>query len=372
MYRLIFRLLVTALALLSALVLWQQGQLQVLALQRIDPLPQTHALLAEKRYAEAAEYLGFFMEHDYVQHDPQAQALWQQIDTERRAWHYQAGKVWQGMIEGSSDETAGQVASVLSDLMVIGDLRDLAVQASRYLRDEETDPVIVALSALGVAATGAQLLSGAGTVASAGAASPALAGSTAAKQGIVTLKALRRADSLPPWLGATLVRASRNAASSRNLDEVGEIFQSVQTLGKTPGGLRLLRHSTDAASLHRMARFADHFAPHGATLYRIGGDTALQAGTQLHRLDKSSIQLAATYGQRGLRVLDDMGTLRFVKYSARASKIVWKGDLQQLLSRLLLQLPRWALLALIALGILVWWPTRRRKNPPAARQEPSL
>lgn len=45
------------LAAVSAGVLWQQAQLSVLALSRIDPLPETRMMIAEERYAEAADYL---------------------------------------------------------------------------------------------------------------------------------------------------------------------------------------------------------------------------------------------------------------------------------------------------------------------------
>lgn len=369
MLKLLFKLLITLLALAAALALWQRGQLQVLALQRIDPLPEARALAAQHRYAEAAEYLGFFMEHDYVGRNPEAQALWREIGRQRGSWRYQIEKAAEGVLLGSSDETAGQVASVISDFLVVGDVRDLAIQVWRYSRDKETDAVLAALATLGIAASGAQLLSGAGTAATAGAASPALAGSTSAKQGIATLKTLRKLGQLPDWLGDELIRAAKAAARTGKLDSAGTLLQSVKTLGKTPGGLRLLRHSGDAASLQRMARFADAFAPHGATLYRIGGDAALRAGGQARRLGKSSIVLAATYGRRGLRVLDDLGAPRFVKYAARAAKIGWKGDFPRLLSRWLLTLPQWLLAALAMPGLLVWLPRKRRPARPLA-QEP--
>ena len=41
-----------------------------MALVRIDPVPETRTLVAEERYADAADYLGFFMDYDYVQQDP--------------------------------------------------------------------------------------------------------------------------------------------------------------------------------------------------------------------------------------------------------------------------------------------------------------
>lgn len=357
---LIFKLCMTLLAFAAGAVLWQRGQLQVLALQQIDPLPAVQAMVAEKRYTEAADYLAFFMEYGYVRNNPDAQKLQQHIAQTRQNWQYQFGKVWEGAIKGQSDEAAGQMASVISDFLVVGDIRDLGIQAWRYAHDEQTDPVIAALSGLGLAATSAQIISGAGTVGTAGASAPALAASTTAKRAAGTLKGMRKMGQLPDWLSSELVRASKISAKTGNLDEAKDLLQSMHTLSQFPGGLRLLKHTQDMPSLRRMAAFAESFGPHSATLYRLGGNQALHAAEQLHRLDKSSIKLATTYGKNGLKALDEVGSIRFAKYAARAAKITAKGQWLNLLARWLLALPVWLLILIAALGPLAWLPHRRR------------
>ncbi len=57
--RLPFKIFLLILACIAGGVLWQQAQLSVLALSRINPVPEIESLIAEKRYAEAADYLGF-------------------------------------------------------------------------------------------------------------------------------------------------------------------------------------------------------------------------------------------------------------------------------------------------------------------------
>ncbi|MEJ2387545.1 MAG: hypothetical protein P8Y27_09675 [Chromatiaceae bacterium] len=52
------KLLLLLVGAVAAGVLWQQDRLAVLALSRVDPLPETKALVARQRYAEAADYLG--------------------------------------------------------------------------------------------------------------------------------------------------------------------------------------------------------------------------------------------------------------------------------------------------------------------------
>ena len=365
MTKLIAKLTLLFIAVIAIGVLWQRSQLAALALTRIDPVPETRELIAQERYAEAADYLAFFMDYPYVQTNPEAQALQREIEGVRDSLGYQAAKLRDGLLSGTSDETIGQVAGVATDLFVIGDLRDLAKQGINWAQGEETDEVIAALAAIGVAASAAQLASTAATVGTAGAAAPSVAATTAVKGGTVVLKAARKLGKLPPWLGKTLVKAAKTAKDTGKLDSVTELFGNVYALAKTRDGLKLLSHTQDAASLKRMAGFAETFGQQSATLYRIGGETVLKTARRAGELGQDTIKLAATHGQQGLRLLDQIGAVKFVKYSARASKIAYKGDLIRLIARLLTRIPTWMLYALAGLGIGVWVPWRRPRRDKA-------
>ncbi len=357
MIKLIPKLILLFIALIAVGVLWQRAQLSVLALSRIDPVPEARQLVEQKRYAEAADYLGFFMDYAYVQADPAAQALQQEVDAVRGSLRYQAGKLGEGLLDGTSDETLGQAAGVATDFFVIGDLRDLGKQGANWVQGEEMDEVIAALATIGVVASAAQILSGAATVGTAGAAAPTVAAATAVKGGATILKAARKLGKLPPWLGTTLLKSAKTVKETRSLDTA--LFGDVYTLAKTRGGMTLLGQTQDAASLKRMAVFAETFGEHSATLYRIGGDAALNTARRAGELGQDTIKLAATFGQQGLRTLDRVGAVNFDEYSSHASKIVYKGDLTRLIARWLMQLPTWALYALAGLGGAVWLPWRR-------------
>jgi len=114
-YKLPFKLALLLSAAVSASVLWQQGQLAVLALSRIDPVPETRQMVAAGHYAEAAGYLDFFMEYDYVNQDAAAQALHAQIAQEHGRAADQAGKAKEGLVDGTSNETIGQIVGVASE-----------------------------------------------------------------------------------------------------------------------------------------------------------------------------------------------------------------------------------------------------------------
>jgi hypothetical protein len=359
MIRLGAQLLVTALGCLAGYVLFMEQELRVAALSRVDPLPQAQALVNEKRYAEAADHLRFFMQYDYVSENTEAVALFERINAKRESWLYQASKLVEGVLEGTSDETVGKAAGIATDFLVIGDIRDLTEQGINWSAGEKVDPVVTALSSLGILATGAQIASGGATVATGGAAAPAVVGATAAKSGVIILKAAHKLGKLPPWLGKSLVGAARAVASTKSFAALSETFIDVNKLARTRGGFHLLSESTDAVSLRRMARFAEQFGEDTATLYRLGGEVAVKAAQHTGELGKDAIKLAATYGQDGLRMLDRYGALTFAKVASRGGKALYKGNIFRLAVQLLLGMPRSVLVGLLALGAGVWMPWKR-------------
>lgn len=339
------KLILLLVACVAGGVLWKQAELAVLALGRIDPVPQVQDWVAQGRYAEAAEYLDFFMEYPYVHDDPVAQALAREIARIRESFPYQISKFREGLVEGTSDETLGQVVGVATDFLVVGDVRDLTHQALNWSQGAELDEVVVALSAIGLAATGAQVVSG--------------GGATPVKGGLVFLKRARKLGQLPPWLGRALVDGVQGARRTGTLEGIGDLFADLYRLSAHAGtahGLRLLRHTQDAASLKRMARFAETFGPQSAILFHMGGEAALRVGARAARLGRDTIKLAATYGLGGLRILDQVGAIRFIKYTSRAGKVAYKGDFTQLLARLASLLPHGLLYLLMGLGAWVWVP----------------
>ncbi len=355
-FKLPIKLLLLVLAATAATILWQRAQLAALALVHVNPVPETKAMVAEQRYAEAATYLDFFMAYEYVQDDPEAQALQAEIQAKRSDMSYQAEKLYDGLIKGTSDEVIGQTAGVLTDFFVIGDIRDLVQQGTKALKDEEVDEVIVALATVGVVASTAQAVSTVATVGTGGAAAPTVAASTAVKGGSIILKVARKLGKLPAWLTKAIVAGADTVKKTKKLDSVTELFGDVFSLAKIKGGVTLLDKTTDAASLRKMARAADLYGDQTTTLYRLGGGTFLTLAQKTGELGADTIKLAATYGQNGLTLLDKIGAIKFVKYTARGSKMIYKGDIINLMARLLSLIPEFILYLLMAAATVVWLP----------------
>jgi hypothetical protein len=325
--------------------LWQQDRLAVLALSRLDPLPETKALIARQRYAEAADYLGFFMGYAYVARNPDAKHLYREIAQVRASPEYRVRKLGEGIFEGTSDEAIGQAAALITDFLVIGDIRDLTRQAINWSQDKQVDAVIAALSGIGLAASAAE-------IASAG-------GATPVKGGVSLLKAARRLGKLPDWLARALVKGVRLVRRTGKLDPVSGLLEDLYKLARVRRGPDLLAHTTGPKSLHRMALLTETFGDQTAVLYELGGAALVKAGSTAGNVGVEAVKLAATYGQAGLRTLGRVGAIKFAKYAARSSRVIYKGDAVRLLARLLAPLPECLLVGLVTLGVLPWIPWRR-------------
>ncbi|RKR07577.1 hypothetical protein C7446_0390 [Kushneria sinocarnis] len=358
MFRLLGKLILLLLALVSAGVVWQKNSLTILALERVDPLPETKELIAAGHYAEANEYLGFFMEFDYVAQDPEARALLEDIESHRSSYAYQASKLAEGLFTGSSDETIGQAASVTSDFFLFGDLRDLSQQGWHWVKGEPVDKAVTTLAGTGVAIGLGQLVAGAATIGTAGAAAPSIVATSSAKIGISMLKIARRMGKQPPWLGKALVRSAGKARIAGNMAAIRGLFGDLAVLAKTRGGIELLSHTRDAVSLHGMASFAKALGKDSLPIFMLGGKMAIKATGNIDRLGKESIRVAATYGQKGLKLLNKTGMPSKFKLASRLGKMGIKGDILKLLAHILANIPVWILYGLIALGVIIWKPWR--------------
>jgi len=99
-----------------------------------------------------------------------------------------------GAVSGQAEGAAGLAGALAADVSGLGDVRDLLREGVPYLRGEPHDPLLLGLSAVGLAATAATWAGGVGAP---------------ARGGLSVLKAARRLGRLPAPLVAALTRMLR-------------------------------------------------------------------------------------------------------------------------------------------------------------------
>lgn len=179
-----------------------------------------------------------------------------------------------GLIVGEPDDLVSLAGTALGDLFVFGDIRDAVREGSRYASGQEVDPLILGLSAVGIAVT-------AGTYASLGTGAPARVGLSLVKaarktgrisarmaesigrtlRSVVDGAALRKAiDGAAVTNPAMTVRAVRGAVKLEKADDLFRLTRNVgevQAKAGTRAALDGLKISDSPRQMARVAKLAE-------------------------------------------------------------------------------------------------------------------
>ena len=112
-----------------------------------------------------------------------------------------------GFIYGNSNDTASLIGSSTSDMLVIGDIRDIYHEGIKYKNDEEYDKLTLGLASLGVALSTSTLLT--------------MGATSSAKIGVSVLKVAKKTGTLSKKFSHIIVsklKQSANFKLLKNLD----------------------------------------------------------------------------------------------------------------------------------------------------------
>jgi hypothetical protein len=177
-----------------------------------------------------------------------------EVETERDRLLRRFEQVGIGALSGRGETPEALAGAVAADLFVFGDVRDLVIQAGQALRGQETDEVIVGLSAAGILLTAAPELD----------------------LGASLLKFARKVGALTQKMAGEVLRLSRKALRERSAAPLTEGASDAAALSRAarPGGaVKILRGIEDAGELRIAARVAQQ--PGGPYALLSGGRGAI-------------------------------------------------------------------------------------------------
>lgn len=268
----------------------------------------------------------------------------EELRAARSAWN-EYGAMFQrcvdGVWTGRADDTAGLVCAIASDLVVFGDVRDLARQGATWLGGGETDPLLVALSTAGIALTFAPQLGA----------------------GVSLLKGARRAGAVSEPLARTVVRGVESGAwrpLTGLLTDAGRISVKVGPAK----GTRALAYADDADELRALARFVEE-VPHPLLGLKWGGKGATRLAddalyTQALKRGPEGVRLAVQRGGKALLARHPLVVF--------LAKTVYKNGAA--LVQLILRHLTWGVVLvlfglLLLVGLFLARPRERRRGRPA-------
>jgi hypothetical protein len=147
-----------------------------------------------------------------------------------------------GFVTGNAEGAEGLVGAATGDLLVYGDVRDLAREGWRGIRGDAVDPLIVGLASVGLAVTAA-------TYFSSGASAPA-------RTGVSLFKAARRTGKVSAGLAADVGRLMRTGGGARAISGIADIGR-IEGKAGARAALEGMRHADDVADLSRVSRLAE-------------------------------------------------------------------------------------------------------------------
>ena len=344
LFKLLTPLLIFIMVVVSLFLLEERKRFDVRTLVQIDPIPKTQELIEQKKYADAHEYLTYFMQHDYVKENPKAQELFKEIELKRSSYAYKTDKVLEGMVNGKSDEDIGRASAIASDFFLIGDIRDLFIEGNKYLNDEKVDKVIIALSSLGIIATASTVYT--------------LGGTTPIKSTISFLKYGKRSNKLPTWLNQRLIADAKIAKETKSLIGIKKLFNPINKLYEKVGlnqTLNILQKSKNLKSLNNTLTFISRFGKQSPMLLKTTNQSAIHYAKIMPKVNQKNFLYASSYGENGLRGMKKLGVAKFIqrtKFTTHLSKTAYKGNLNSLFSWLQNKIPTGVLFGISILGLL--------------------
>ena len=350
MLKLFYKLFLLCIVILSTILLYQKNTYAYHTLVHIDPIAQTKALIKENNYVEAYEYLNYFMAFDYVKHNPNAQNLLRQIVEKRDSFPYQSEKVLEGIKTGTSDELLGQASAIGSDFFILGDLRDLGIEAAHYFKDEKVDSLLVTLSSIGVVATASTLFSG--------------GSSTVVKSGVSVLKLAQKSKGIPSWLHAFLIKESKHIIKSKNIASLKPLFSALQLLQKQtnlPQTLKLLSHTGSLKALEQLSNLSKRYGKDTSMLLKLSNKQILKQSKNFSHMNPKNIKKASSYGEAGFTYLLTRGEKTFVKTTLRLksyAKVGYKGEVWKVALTMMKSIDEKIWLLIISIGSLLLLPWR--------------
>jgi hypothetical protein len=162
----------------------------------------------------------------------------------------------QGFVTGEGEGTAGAVGAVISDLTVVGDLRDTTAQAGHYLNDEPVDETVLALSTAGIGLSGAVLATGGGAI--------------ALKTGVSLAKLAHRTGKMTKGFSRSLAELVRLGDTAK----IQDALKSVGTIAGTAsprGALTVMRNLEHVDELPRAEKVAVMMGKTTAGLFKVAG-----------------------------------------------------------------------------------------------------
>ncbi|RVU83929.1 hypothetical protein EOL70_14045 [Leucothrix sargassi] len=248
------------------------------------------AIVAEE-YDEARSLVALGQQYNHPLDYAQYLLLIEQGDTASSRLVKNVSGFTEGFLSGSSDTAAGIAGALTSDFTVVGDVRDLSEQYSRYQQGLPVNELVATLAGVGVGLTAA-------TVGSLGVAAPVKAGASTLKLATRTNRLTRsfrdellavggRVFNLKGFLQqvktanlSSLSRLAKQSYNPRAAKQISTIATDANAIRKNTSiadSVHLFRYVDNSTDLARVSRLSQRFGLKTRAVLRVLGKGAVRS-----------------------------------------------------------------------------------------------
>lgn len=199
-----------------------------------------------------------------------------------------------GFISGKGESAVGISGSMLSDMTVVGDLRDVSKEGTRFMNGEKYDKIILGVAMVGVGLSASQLLS-------AGSTTPLKIGASVIKiakktgkisQSFLNVISSKLAKAIDMKLLKTIDFSSISSikkikptiAKSLKLDKLSSLFSNINTVKKNTSifdTVTLLKYVDKEKDLKKLVKVSSKYKQNTKGVLKVLGKGAFRGSTKV-------------------------------------------------------------------------------------------
>ncbi len=246
-----------------------------------DYVSEIKSLIKDNRYGEAVVLCEDVEKLD-LPCAPEVSALKTEAERKSRVIWYRLTKAGRAFITGNHDGSIEEIgSSMVSDMVMYGDVRDLVKQGWYKITGQETDPLLAALAAAGLATEFVDVADWAPAV----------------------LKALRNAGAITGKMADSLIAMFKKIAGLRKVDQNARaFFMNTKNIVDSAGIIRAEKMFRNVDKIDDLAAFARLSKSDPALAHLVSRHSGKQAVEIVRKAEPGYLKLVARKGRLAIRL----------------------------------------------------------------------
>lgn len=257
----------------------------------IHPNQYAQTLYEKEQYRDAQEYIEFYNSVPGIDKSEQLEQIYLQAEEQRHSLKYIASELAKGFVFGVSQEDYGRLAGFTSEMLVIGDVRDLSKAGYHWYQEGELDDFEKFIAAISAINVGIALIS----------IGPQITTGVMAKTGTSILKVAHRTKNLTlPFIKNIIEVAKNKTLIKTAIEPLKHLCEFAKTKGIT-ATMSVLSRVDSFTHLSAVLKAAVALGDDMVMLLKYGGKNLFAL---IDRFGSPTVKRFAVYGEGAVNLLE--------------------------------------------------------------------